>query len=145
MAVAMREDDLDDEVPEDDDPNCPMILFTAMEKQRWRRKWRSALIVTVFLRTFPYPVITRSIRLKGSPIILNSKVSTGYAQSGKYGHSKMACPKLAPKTGVEVPPTSPPEEPVPQRPLYGEWMVVKPRGRNVTRQQHFVTNQATNQ
>ncbi|CAI0546107.1 unnamed protein product [Linum tenue] len=104
-----------------------------------------AIVQGFGLRWTSLSLCSHSIRLKGSPIILNSKVSTGYAQSGKYGHSKMACPKLAPKTGVEVPPTSPPEEPVPQRPLYGEWMVVKPRGRNVTRQQHFVTNQATNQ
>ncbi|CAL1412668.1 unnamed protein product [Linum trigynum] len=32
-----------------------------MEKQRWRRKWRSALIVTVLGRTFPYPVISRRL------------------------------------------------------------------------------------
>ncbi|CAI0549166.1 unnamed protein product [Linum tenue] len=37
VAAAMREDDLDDEVPEDDDPLCPTIAYTALEKQRWRR------------------------------------------------------------------------------------------------------------
>ncbi|CAL1360712.1 unnamed protein product [Linum trigynum] len=61
VVAAMREDDLDDEVPENDDPSCPTIAFTVMEKQRWRRKWRSALIVTVLGRTFPYPVIMRRL------------------------------------------------------------------------------------
>ncbi|CAL1360038.1 unnamed protein product [Linum trigynum] len=41
----MKEDDLDDEVPEDDDPHCPTIPFTSMEKQRYPRKWHSSLIV----------------------------------------------------------------------------------------------------
>ncbi|CAL1412878.1 unnamed protein product [Linum trigynum] len=58
----MREDDLDDEVPEDDDdPLCPTIAYTALEKQRWRREWRSALIVKVLGRTFPFPVIARRL------------------------------------------------------------------------------------
>ncbi|CAL1375132.1 unnamed protein product [Linum trigynum] len=32
-----------------------------MEKQRYRRKWRSALIVKVLGRTFPFPVISRRL------------------------------------------------------------------------------------
>ncbi|CAL1407044.1 unnamed protein product [Linum trigynum] len=61
VAAAMREDDLDNEVPEDDDPRFPTIPFTAMEKQRWRREWRSALIVKVLGRTFPFPVISKRL------------------------------------------------------------------------------------
>ncbi|CAI0374832.1 unnamed protein product [Linum tenue] len=45
VAMALKEDDLDDEVLENDDPTCPTIPFTSMEKLRYRRKWRSALIV----------------------------------------------------------------------------------------------------
>ncbi|CAI0424660.1 unnamed protein product [Linum tenue] len=32
-----------------------------MEKQRWRREWRSALIVKVLGRSFPFPVISRRL------------------------------------------------------------------------------------
>ncbi|CAI0550812.1 unnamed protein product [Linum tenue] len=59
----MREDDLDDEIPEDDDPLCPTIAFTALEKQRWRREWRSALIIKVLGRTFPFPAIARRLEV----------------------------------------------------------------------------------
>ncbi|CAL1355247.1 unnamed protein product [Linum trigynum] len=57
----MREDDLDDEVPEDDDPKCPTIPFKAMEKIRYRRKWRSALIIKVLGQTFPFQAISRRL------------------------------------------------------------------------------------
>ncbi|CAI0453976.1 unnamed protein product [Linum tenue] len=63
VAAAMKEDDLDDEIPEDDDPLCPTIAYTAMEKQRWRREWRSALIVKVLGRTFAFPVISRRLEV----------------------------------------------------------------------------------
>ncbi|CAI0435221.1 unnamed protein product [Linum tenue] len=57
----MREDDKDDEVPEDDDPRCPTIPFKASEKNQWRRQWRSALIVKVLGRSFPFPVVSRRL------------------------------------------------------------------------------------
>ncbi|CAL1353887.1 unnamed protein product [Linum trigynum] len=58
----MREDDLDDKVPKDDDPRCPTIPFKAMEKQRWRREWRSALIVKVLGCSFPFLVIAKRLQ-----------------------------------------------------------------------------------
>ncbi|CAL1412275.1 unnamed protein product [Linum trigynum] len=57
----MREEDLDEEVPEEDDPHCPIIPFNDMEKARYRRKWRSALIVKVLGRTFPFPVLSKRL------------------------------------------------------------------------------------
>ncbi|CAL1393145.1 unnamed protein product [Linum trigynum] len=59
--AAMHEDDLDDEIPEDDDPKCPTIPFKAMEKLRYRRKWRSTLIVKVLRKTFPFQAISRRL------------------------------------------------------------------------------------
>ncbi|CAI0431417.1 unnamed protein product [Linum tenue] len=61
VAQAMREEDHDDETPEEENPRCPSILFMAMEKQRFRRKWRSALIVKVLGRTFPFPVLSKRL------------------------------------------------------------------------------------
>ncbi|CAL1401618.1 unnamed protein product [Linum trigynum] len=49
---AMREEDIDDEVPDEDDPRCPTIPFKAMEKASYRWKWWSALTVKVLGRTF---------------------------------------------------------------------------------------------
>ncbi|CAL1388660.1 unnamed protein product [Linum trigynum] len=61
VTAAMKEDDVDDEVPEDDDPRCPTIPFKAMEKQRYHRKWRSDLIVKALGRTFPFQVVSRRL------------------------------------------------------------------------------------
>ncbi|CAI0402279.1 unnamed protein product [Linum tenue] len=55
VAEAIREDDLDDEIPEDDNPRCPTIPFKALEKQRYRRTWSSALIVIVLVVRSPSP------------------------------------------------------------------------------------------
>ncbi|CAL1396220.1 unnamed protein product [Linum trigynum] len=61
IAERMREDDQDDVIPEEDNPRCPTIPFPAMEKQRYRRKWRSTLIVKVLGCTFPFPVLSKRL------------------------------------------------------------------------------------
>ncbi|CAI0430335.1 unnamed protein product [Linum tenue] len=40
-----REKEEDEEIDEEDDPRCPSVPFTATQKIKWRREWRSALIV----------------------------------------------------------------------------------------------------
>ncbi|CAN0858734.1 hypothetical protein LINGRAHAP2_LOCUS7429 [Linum grandiflorum] len=60
VAAAMREeDDMVDE--EEDDPLCPQICFTAEEKARFQRPWRSALVVKGLDRKIPYIPLARPL------------------------------------------------------------------------------------
>ncbi|CAN0845682.1 hypothetical protein LINGRAHAP2_LOCUS4173 [Linum grandiflorum] len=60
VAAAMREeDDMVDE--EEDDPLCPQICFTAEEKARFQRPWRSALVVKGLDRKIPYIPLARRL------------------------------------------------------------------------------------
>ncbi|CAI0458592.1 unnamed protein product [Linum tenue] len=53
-----EEDDIEDE--ENYDPTCPTICFPAAEKIRWRREWRSALVVKGLGRKVSYlPLVKR--------------------------------------------------------------------------------------
>ncbi|CAI0462165.1 unnamed protein product [Linum tenue] len=59
---AIREDDEDYSVPMNDDPKCPTIPFTVAEVRKYRREWRSALMVKVLGRTYPYPVVAKRLQ-----------------------------------------------------------------------------------
>ncbi|CAL1370801.1 unnamed protein product [Linum trigynum] len=61
VAETMKDDELDDMIPDDDDPLCPTIPFKAMEKIRYWRKWRSSLIVKVLDRYFPFSVLSKRL------------------------------------------------------------------------------------
>ncbi|CAI0540349.1 unnamed protein product, partial [Linum tenue] len=53
--VAEREKEEDDVIDEESyDPRCPPVLFTAAQKIKWRREWRSTLIVKGLGRDVPY-------------------------------------------------------------------------------------------
>ncbi|CAI0406261.1 unnamed protein product [Linum tenue] len=59
--VTQAEKEDDDQVGEEEqNPLCPTIPFTAAEKIRWRREWRSALVVKGLGRNVPYiPLVRR--------------------------------------------------------------------------------------
>ncbi|CAI0473757.1 unnamed protein product [Linum tenue] len=53
---------MDDEVDdEEEDPTCPTIPFTVAEKIRWRREWRSALVVKGLGRRVSYIPLARRL------------------------------------------------------------------------------------
>ncbi|CAL1354022.1 unnamed protein product [Linum trigynum] len=62
IAEAMRED-ARDEALEEEDPLSPNIEFTAAELRAFRREWRSAIVVKVLGRSFPYPVIAKRLNM----------------------------------------------------------------------------------
>ncbi|CAL1389095.1 unnamed protein product [Linum trigynum] len=60
--VASREKEEDDFIPEEEkDPTCPTVLFSAAQKIRWRREWRSALVVRGLGRKVPYLPLARRL------------------------------------------------------------------------------------
>ncbi|CAL1381667.1 unnamed protein product [Linum trigynum] len=63
IAEAMREEDNEDEDLEDENPLCPTISFSSFEWHKYRREWRSAIVVKVLGRSFPYPVIARRLNM----------------------------------------------------------------------------------
>ncbi|CAN0830964.1 hypothetical protein LINGRAPRIM_LOCUS3434 [Linum grandiflorum] len=46
---------------EEDDPLCPSILFTTVEKLCFRKEWRSALVVKGLVRRIPYLLLARRL------------------------------------------------------------------------------------
>ncbi|CAI0381495.1 unnamed protein product [Linum tenue] len=57
-----RDKEEDDEIGEEkEDPKCPTILFTAAEKSKWRREWRSALVVKGLGRRVSYMTLARRL------------------------------------------------------------------------------------
>ncbi|CAN0837800.1 hypothetical protein LINGRAHAP2_LOCUS1904 [Linum grandiflorum] len=62
VAAEMREeDDMVDE--EDDEPLCPKVCFTAVEKERFRHPWWSALVVKGLGRNVPYLPLASQLNL----------------------------------------------------------------------------------
>ncbi|CAI0446262.1 unnamed protein product [Linum tenue] len=60
--VANQEREEDYELDEDGyDPRCPSVLFTAAQKNKWRREWRSALVVQGLGRKVPYIPLARRL------------------------------------------------------------------------------------
>ncbi|CAL1362049.1 unnamed protein product [Linum trigynum] len=60
--VLEREKEEDDEIDDEkEDPKCPTIPFTATEKTRWRREWRSALVVKGLGRRVSYIPLARRL------------------------------------------------------------------------------------
>ncbi|CAL1368213.1 unnamed protein product [Linum trigynum] len=59
----MREDDRDEATMEEDNPRCPSTPFTAAEFRKYRREWRSAIVVKILGRSFPYLVVARRLNM----------------------------------------------------------------------------------
>ncbi|CAI0428682.1 unnamed protein product [Linum tenue] len=60
--VEQREKEEDDFVDEEaEDPKCPTICFTATEKAKWRREWRSALVVKGLGRRVAYVPLAKRL------------------------------------------------------------------------------------
>ncbi|CAI0548986.1 unnamed protein product [Linum tenue] len=57
VAEAIREDGLEEEIDDEDDPTCPPIHFTTAEKRMYQRPWRSALVVKLLGRSTSYTVL----------------------------------------------------------------------------------------
>ncbi|KAJ8420805.1 LOW QUALITY PROTEIN: hypothetical protein Cgig2_027311 [Carnegiea gigantea] len=54
----------DDEPPDEEDPTCPTITLTAMEKYQLRNPWRNALIIRTFDRGIGYLQLKRRLKAK---------------------------------------------------------------------------------
>ncbi|CAL1356231.1 unnamed protein product [Linum trigynum] len=60
--VMVREQENDDYIPkEKQNPACPTVLFTAAQKIRWRRKWRSVLVVRGLGNKVSYVPLARKL------------------------------------------------------------------------------------
>ncbi|CAL1356042.1 unnamed protein product [Linum trigynum] len=59
--VAAMEKEEDDEIDAEEDPKCPTIPFIAAEKIKWRREWRSALVVKGLGRRVSYIPLARRL------------------------------------------------------------------------------------
>ncbi|CAN0845684.1 hypothetical protein LINGRAHAP2_LOCUS4173 [Linum grandiflorum] len=137
-----EEDDMVDE--EEDDPLCPQICFTAEEKARFQRPWRSALVVKGLDRKIPYIPLARRLnylwakhghiqisdyKIEGATYLI---VYEGFhkicMRCGMYGAPSHLCQCQAP-TDVD-PMISESEEPQHVRDpshgkAFGEWMMPK--------------------
>ncbi|CAL1396093.1 unnamed protein product [Linum trigynum] len=60
VAEAIREDDNESPDQEDNNPLCTTVRFTPTKWRNYRREWRSAIMVKVLGRTFPYPIMAPS-------------------------------------------------------------------------------------
>ncbi|CAL1393638.1 unnamed protein product [Linum trigynum] len=61
--VEMREDTQRDQTTVEEDPRCPTIYFSPEEWHNYRREWRSALMVKVLGRSYPYPIMAKRLNM----------------------------------------------------------------------------------
>ncbi|CAL1360468.1 unnamed protein product [Linum trigynum] len=59
----MSEDTTKEDTAHEEDPRCPTIYFSPEEWRSYRREWRSALMVKVLGRSYPYPVISKRLNM----------------------------------------------------------------------------------